>query len=106
MTSAVQTTDSETRATDTKVIGLVSAGHFVSHYYFNVLPPLFFLVRPEFGITYTELGIALMAFYVVSAVVQTPAGFIVDRISGKWSLIAGLLLGGGAFVVAGLVSNF
>ena len=30
--------------------------------------------------SYTELGLALTAFNVVSAVVQTPAGFLVDRV--------------------------
>ena len=69
MTTAAPTAAANDRATDTKIVGLVSAAHFVSHYYFNVLPPLFFLVRPEFGISYTELGIALVAFHVVSAVV-------------------------------------
>ena len=59
------------RTTDTKVITLVSAAHFVSHYYILVLPPLFPLVRAEFGVSYVELGAALTAFNVISAAMQT-----------------------------------
>ncbi len=106
MTPTTPSAAATERATDTKIVGLVSAGHFVSHYYFNVLPPLFFLVRPEFGVSYTEIGAALVVFHVVSALVQTPAGFLVDRLSSRWSLVAGLAVGGSAYVVAGLVSNF
>ena len=51
--------------------------------------------------SYTELGLALTAFNVVSAVLQTPAGFLVDRIGARINLIGGLLLGAGAIAVAG-----
>ena len=36
--------------------------------------------RRTIGVSYTELGLALTAFNVVSTVVQTPAGFLVDRV--------------------------
>src|SRR5690606_22621510 len=56
--------------------------------------------------SYTELGLALTAFNVVSSVLQTPAGFLVDRVSAKLVLIVGLLLGAAAFATAGLVDSF
>ena len=46
-------------ARDARAIGLVSAAHFVSHFYILLLPPLFPFVRAEYGVTYTELGAAL-----------------------------------------------
>ena len=91
---------------DTRVITLVSAAHFVSHYYILVLPPLFPLVRSEFGVSYVELGVALTAFNVISAVMQTPAGFLVDRVSARAMLVGGLLLGGGALALASVASAF
>jgi len=94
------------RTTDTKVITLVSAAHFVSHYYILVLPPLFPLIRDEFGVSYIELGAALTAFNVISAAMQTPAGFLVDRVSARAMLIGGLLLGAGALAGASLVTSF
>ena len=49
----------QTRTQDTRVIGLVSGSHFVSHFYILLLPPLFPFVRAEYGVNYTELGLAL-----------------------------------------------
>jgi MFS family permease len=42
----------------------------------------------------------------VSTVLQTPVGFLVDRWSARSMLVAGLLIGAGAFAVAGLVNSF
>jgi MFS transporter, FSR family, fosmidomycin resistance protein len=94
------------RAGDGRVIAVASSAHFVSHYYILLLPPLFDFVRGEYAVSYTELGVALAAFNVVSAVLQTPAGFLVDRVGARVVLVTGLLLGAGAFAVAGLVHSF
>jgi MFS family permease len=94
------------RAGDSRVIATVGAAHFVSHYYFLVLPPLFAFVRADYGVSYTELGFALVAFNIISAVLQTPAGFLVDRIGGRIPLFAALMLGGVAFAVVGLTDSF
>jgi MFS family permease len=94
------------RTTDTKVITLVSAAHFVSHYYILVLPPLFPFIRDEFAVSYVELGAALTAFNVISAAMQTPAGFLVDRVSARAVLIGGLLLGATALAAASAVTSF
>ena len=93
-------------ARDTRVITLVSAAHFVSHYYILVLPPLFPLVRSEFSVSYIEIGMALTAFNVISAAMQTPAGFLVDRVSARAMLVSGLLLGAGALALASLAPAF
>jgi MFS transporter, FSR family, fosmidomycin resistance protein len=94
------------RTTDTKVITLVSAAHFVSHYYILVLPPLFPLIRDEFAVSYVELGAALTAFNVISAAMQTPAGFLVDRVSARAVLVGGLVLGAGSLALASVASAF
>jgi MFS family permease len=103
------TTDIAARAepsSDVRVIGLVSAAHFVSHYYILVLPPLFTVIRADFGVSYTELGLALTVFNVVSAVLQTPAGFLADRVSARAVLVGGLLLGAAALAGAALFPSF
>jgi FSR family fosmidomycin resistance protein-like MFS transporter len=93
-------------ARDFRVISLVSSAHFVSHYYNLVLPPLFPLVRAEFGVSYVELGAALIAFNVVSGTLQIPAGFLVDRISVRAVLVGALAVGAAALAIASMASAF
>ena len=86
---------------DTKVIGLISVAHFFSHFYMLLLPPLFPLLREVYGVGFTELGFAVAAFGVTSALTQAPMGFLVDRIGARQVLIAGLALEGLAFILIG-----
>ena len=78
----------------------MSAAHFVSHFYMLVLPPLFAFVRADYAVSYTEIGLALTMFNAVSAVAQTPAGFLIDRINARLRADRGLLLGAVGFAVA------
>jgi MFS family permease len=94
------------RAPHTRIVGAVSAAHFVSHYYILLLAPLLPFVRAEYGVSYVEIGVALAAFNVVSTVLQTPVGFLVDCLGARILLIAGLAIGAAAFTVAGLVDSF
>ena len=94
------------RAPYIRVVGAVSAAHFVSHFYIILLAPLLPVVRAEYAVSYTEIGLAFAAFNIVSAALQTPAGFLVDRLGARILLVAGLLVGSGAFIIAGLVHSF
>ena len=94
------------RPSHLRIVGAVSAAHFVSHYYIILLAPLLPFVRADYGVSYTEIGLALTAFNVVSAALQTPAGFLVDRVGARVLLIGGLLIGGAAFIVAGLIHSY
>jgi FSR family fosmidomycin resistance protein-like MFS transporter len=94
------------RAPHTRIVGAVSAAHFVSHYYILLLAPLLPFVRADYGVSYTEIGFAFAAFNGVSTVLQTPVGFLVDWLGARILLIAGLAIGAAAFTVAGLVDSF
>ena len=93
-------------ASHIRVVGAVSAAHFVSHYYILLLAPLLPFVRADLRISYTEIGVALAAFNTVTAVLQAPAGFLVDRIGARIPLIGGLLLGAFAFLAVGLSDSY
>ena len=88
------------------VIGLISSVHLVSHFYHLVLPPLFIFIRPELGVSYTELGIAMTLYFIATAIVQVPIGLMVDRIGARAVLIGGLMLMGFSLVLAGMVPNY
>ena len=63
---------------DGAVVGLLSAGHFFSHFYMLALPPLFPVLKAEFGVSYTALGGIVAAFSVASGAAQYPMGVLVD----------------------------
>jgi FSR family fosmidomycin resistance protein-like MFS transporter len=77
---------------DVGVIGLVGLAHGVSHFSQLLLAPLFPWLKDEFGVGYTQLGLLLTVFFVVSCAVQTTSGFIVDRFGPRPVLMAGLAL--------------
>jgi MFS transporter, FSR family, fosmidomycin resistance protein len=106
MTQITELPYATTRASETKLVAGVCTAHLVSHYYMMLLAPLFVLIRTDFDVSYTELGLALTVFHTVSAVMQTPAGFLIDRTGARINLIAGLLLGTAAVVGAALASSF
>src|ERR1700722_5452754 len=106
MTNVIDLPLPSARTSDARIIGLVSAAHFVSHFYFLLLPPLFVLIRADYGVSYAELGLPIALFNIVSALMQTPAGFVVDRFGARPMLIAGLALGAGAVGLAGILLSF
>ncbi len=105
-TTATSLSSATDRRQERWLIALVSTAHFVSHYFIILLAPLFVFIRADYGVSYTELGFAYVAFNVVTALLQTPAGFLVDRVGARWPLIGGLALGGVAIAIAGMVDSF
>src|SRR5580693_7215888 len=94
------------RPAESRLIAAVCAAHMMSHYYMLMLAPLFAFIRADFNVSYTELALALTVFNVVSGVLQTPVGFVVDRIGARAVLIAGLGLSSVAYAVAGLADSY
>lgn len=91
---------------DFRVIGLVSFGHMLSHFYFLVMPPILPLLKAEFGVSYAALGLLMTGFAVAAGVVQTPVGFLVDRFGARKLLVWGLALEAAAIGAIGLAQSF
>jgi MFS transporter, FSR family, fosmidomycin resistance protein len=75
-----------------RVLGLIGAGHMMSHFYSNTLPPLLPLLNQDLGISYTMLGALLSLRGMMSSGMQVPAGFLVDRYGAKMILSIGLAM--------------
>lgn len=91
---------------DAKVIGLLSSGHLLSHFYFMLLPPIMPLIKAEFSANYLEVGLLMTAYAMAGALAQTPVGFLVDRIGGRPVLIWGLVIEGVAISGIGFTGDF
>ncbi|MBO1078864.1 MFS transporter [Roseomonas haemaphysalidis] len=77
---------------DWPVIGLIGTAHFLSHFYMLCLAPLFPVWKEEFGVSYTTLGFSIALMSTVTAVLQTPVGFLVDRQGARRYLVGGTLV--------------
>ena len=86
------------RASETQTLVAVSSAHLISHFYSMVLPVLLPLLKDRLDVSFLDLAFALTAFSVVTGLTQAPVGFLVDKVGARPILIAGLLLGGFAFV--------
>jgi len=87
------------RASDVRVIGLISLAHGSSHFFHLILPPMFPWLMKDFAFTYAELGLLMSIFFVVSCVVQAASGFLVDRVGARPVLFAGV----GLLILAALL---
>jgi FSR family fosmidomycin resistance protein-like MFS transporter len=100
------TATATTARQDYRVLGVISTGHFMSHFYFLVLPPLFPFLKQEFGVSYTELGALMTAIYASSAISQIPVGFMVDRYGARVVLTFGLIMMALGFGAMGFAGSF
>jgi len=85
-----------------KVIALISTGHFLSHFYSLLLPPLFPVLRDVYEVGFTELGVAITAFSLTTGITQAPIGFLVDRYGARGILIAGVAVESVAIALIGV----
>jgi len=94
------------RVTDWRyTVGLVSGGHFLSHFYILSLPPLFPLLQAEFGLSTTELGL-LVSIVFAATTLQAFVGGVVDRIGAKRVFVGGLALTAAGIAVAGFATSY
>jgi ACS family D-galactonate transporter-like MFS transporter len=64
------------------------------------------LIKHEIHITDFQLGTLLSAFFWTYALMQIPAGWLVDRFDVKWVFAAGFLLWSASTAVTGLLHGF
>ncbi|MDP6390883.1 MAG: MFS transporter [Alphaproteobacteria bacterium] len=91
---------------DALVVGLVGLVHLLSHFYQIALGPLFPLLRAEFEVSYTALGLIVSLFYGVSGACQAFVGILVDRYGAHRLLLFGIATMATAVLLMGFVSTY
>src|SRR6218665_2080061 len=91
---------------DYGTISLIGLAHGTSHFFHMLLVPLFPAFKAEFGLSYSELGLLVTTFFVISGIGQALAGFLVDRTGARPVLFAALSCFVLASIAAGLATGF
>jgi len=86
---------------DATVIGLVGLAHGTSHFSHLLLAPMFPLFMRDFGLSYSDVGLLMTIFFVISGTGQALSGFLVDRIGARPVLFAAI----SCFLLASLVAS-
>lgn len=86
---------------DAGVIGLVGLAHATSHFSHLLLAPLFPVFIREFGLSFSDVGLLMSVFFIVSGSGQALAGFVVDRLGARPVLFSAITL----FLLAALVAS-
>ena len=91
---------------DATIIGLVGLAHASSHFAHLLLPLMFPVFMKDFGLSYSQLGLLMTVFFVVSGVGQACAGFVVDRLGARPLLFVALAIFALACALASLVTGY
>ncbi|HEU4458035.1 MAG TPA: MFS transporter [Methylibium sp.] len=91
---------------DARTIGLIGLAHGTSHFFHMLLPPLFPAFIRDFGLSYSELGLLVTAFFVISGIGQALAGFLVDRVGARPVLFLALACFVGAALAAASAQGY
>ncbi|MFG6440275.1 MFS transporter [Roseateles sp. LKC17W] len=94
------------RRRDIATISTIGVAHGSSHFFHMLLPPLFPAFIQAFGLSYSELGLLVTTFFVISGAGQATSGFIVDRIGARPVLFVAMACFALASVAAGLAQGF
>ena len=68
----------------------MAVAHGTSHFFQLMLPPLFPWLMKDFSLSYTQVGLLMTTFFVISGIGQALAGFAVDRVGAFRVLLFGV----------------
>lgn len=87
------------------VVGVVTGGHALSHFYLLAFPPVLPQLQATFDLSNTEFGL-LMSVISLGLFLQLPVGSLVDRWGAKYVFAVGTALTGAGIAVAGLATSY
>lgn len=73
-------------------VWLLTAGHFLSDFYANFLPPLLPVFISTLGLSLTSSGLLVMVYSLTSNVIQPFCGYLIDRRGYAWTLLLTILV--------------
>jgi len=89
-----------------RVLFLLSLSVFINYIDRSNLSIAAPLLKGELGLSASQLGVLLSAFFWTYGLMQIPAGWLVDRFDVKWVFAAGFLVWSAATAVTGTLHGF
>ncbi len=86
-------------------VSLLGAGHFFSDFYANFLPALLPIVMVKLGLSLTLSGMLVMAYSVISSVLQPLSGYIIDKYGYAWLILVTTPVSAVFICLAGLADS-
>lgn len=90
---------------EVSTVGIVTGGHFLSHFYLLAFPPLFPLLREEFATSNAQLGL-LVGIVSAAMLLQILVGGFVDLVGAKRVFVGGIALTSLGVFLAGTASSY
>ena len=91
---------------NTKLIALLSMGHFVVDLNQGSLPALLPFLKTAHQLSYAAVATIVLAGNVASSIVQPLFGYFADKTARRWMLPASVLLTGVGFALLGLAPGY
>jgi len=89
-----------------RIVTLLAVASFINYVDRGSLATAAPLVRDEFALSNTQLGLLLSAFFWSYAPGQLPAGWLAERLDARRVLACGLVIWGAATALAGMATGF
>ena len=90
-----------------QILSLIGSSHGMSHFYgFALAYPMVNSLKAEFDVSYAALGFLLTVLNIVTAVVQIPIGYAVDRVGPRTFLPTGLFLMAGSIGAVAFATDY
>lgn len=104
--TAVPAPPLKTEVTLTRVLFALSFSHLLNDTLQSLLPALYPLLKENFRLNYTQIGLLTFAFHVTASLLQPVVGIVTDRKPRPYSLAVGMSITLTGLVLLSLASSF
>jgi len=87
-------------------VALLAAGHFLSDFYNNFLPPLLPVVMASLGMSLTAAGLLVMIFAFTGSILQPVCSYFIDKKGHGWLILFTLPVGAFFISLMGLAPTY
>lgn len=88
------------------IIFVVSFGHFLNDVMQSLIVALYPLLKSEFALTFTQIGLITLTFQITASLLQPIVGLYIDKHPKPYSLAFGMMCTFGGLILLGFATNF